>query len=66
MRNAEQMYSLRDHAGHPFRYILASDITKRIRAAILLHPDPAYTVNDVAFRPLHTRWRRNGSPVRWR
>ena len=33
-----------------FRHILASDLTKRIRAAIILHPDPAYTVADVSVR----------------
>ena len=37
-------------AGTPFRYILASNITKRIRAALLLHLDPAYTVADVSVR----------------
>ena len=38
------------HSNSTFRHILASDLTKRIRAAILLHPDPAYTVADVSVR----------------
>ena len=42
--------AVRAQAGIPFRYIRASDITKRIRAALLLHPDPAYTVADVSVR----------------
>lgn len=28
----------------------ATDLTRRIRAALLLHPDPAYTVTDVSVR----------------
>ena len=35
--------------GH-LRYILASDLTSHIRAALHLHPDPAYTVADVSVR----------------
>ena len=42
--------AVRPHLTSPFRHILASDLTKRIRAAILLHPDPAYTVADVSVR----------------
>ena len=38
------------HAARPFRYILASDLTTRIRAALLLHPDPAYTLSDLSVR----------------
>jgi hypothetical protein len=34
----------------PFRFISASDLTQRIRAAVVLHPDPAYTVADVSVR----------------
>ena len=34
----------------PVRYVLASDLTHRIRAALTLHPDPAYTVDDVSVR----------------
>ena len=34
-----------------FRYVLASDLTARIRIlAIALHPDPAYTIRDVTVR----------------
>lgn len=33
-----------------FRYVLASDLTTRIRTAIALHPDPAYTIHDVSVR----------------
>ena len=33
-----------------FRYISASDLTSRIRAALRLHPDPAYTSSDVSVR----------------
>jgi hypothetical protein len=33
-----------------FRFISASDLTQRIRAAVVLHPDPAYTVADVSVR----------------
>ncbi|KAI2494664.1 hypothetical protein MHU86_19843 [Fragilaria crotonensis] len=33
-----------------FRYVLASDLTARIRIAIALHPDPAYTISDVTVR----------------
>ena len=42
--------AFRGHATRPFRYILASDLTARIRAALLLHPDPAYTLSDVSVR----------------
>ena len=34
----------------PLRYILASDLTTRIRTALVLHPDPAYTLADVSAR----------------
>ena len=34
----------------PPRYILASDLTRRIRTALLLHPDPGYTAADVSVR----------------
>jgi hypothetical protein len=33
-----------------FRYIRATDLTARIRAALVLHPDPAYTAADVSIR----------------
>ena len=34
----------------PFRYILPSDVTSRIRSVLHLHPDPAYTIADVSAR----------------
>ena len=37
-----------------FRYISASDLTSRIRAALRLHPDPAYTSSDVSVRSTRT------------
>ena len=42
--------AFRPAATSVFRYTLASDVTKRIRAALLLHPDPAYTLADVSVR----------------
>ncbi|KAI2510214.1 hypothetical protein MHU86_4246 [Fragilaria crotonensis] len=42
--------AFRAHASGPFRYITSSDLTTRIRAAIMLHPDPAYTLSDVSVR----------------
>ena len=34
----------------PLRSALASNLTRRIRAALALHPDLAYTINDVSVR----------------
>ena len=34
----------------PFSHISASDLTTRIRAVLHLHPDPAYTIDDVSVR----------------
>ena len=34
----------------PFRFLLASDLTRRIRAALILSPDPAYSLADVSVR----------------
>ena len=34
----------------PFYHISASDLTTRIRAVLHLHPDPAYTIDDVSVR----------------
>ncbi len=34
----------------PWSYILPSDLTSRLRAALALHPDPAYTPADVSIR----------------
>jgi hypothetical protein len=42
--------AFRESASSPFRYVAATDLTRRIRAALLLHPDPAYTVADVSVR----------------
>ena len=42
--------AVRPHPLAPFRYVLASDLTLRIRAALTLHPDPAYTAADVSIR----------------
>ena len=42
--------AVRPTATSSFRYISASDLTARIRAAVTLHPDPAYTVTDVSIR----------------
>jgi hypothetical protein len=36
--------------GPDFRYITSSDLTSRIRTALRLHPDPAYTSSDVSVR----------------
>ena len=47
---ATTINAVRSNPTSPFRHILASDLTKRIRAAIILHPDPAYTVADVSER----------------
>lgn len=33
-----------------FRHILPSDLTRLLRSAIALNPDPAYGVNDVSIR----------------
>ena len=35
---------------HPFRHIQAADLTRRIRAALALHPHPGYTAKDVSAR----------------
>jgi hypothetical protein len=42
--------AFRPSATSPFRYVAAADLTNRIRAALLLHPDPAYTLADVTVR----------------
>jgi hypothetical protein len=42
--------AVRPSATTPFRYIVPSDITSRIRAVLHLHPDPAYTLADVSAR----------------
>ncbi|KAI2513453.1 hypothetical protein MHU86_927 [Fragilaria crotonensis] len=42
--------AFRPSATSPFRYVAAADLTTRIRAALLLHPDPAYTLADVTVR----------------
>ncbi|KAI2492490.1 hypothetical protein MHU86_22070 [Fragilaria crotonensis] len=42
--------AVRVHPDSPFRHILPSDITTRIRTALLVHPDPAYAVADVTVR----------------
>ena len=42
--------AVRLSATTPFRYIVPSDITSRIRAALHLHPDPAFTPADVSVR----------------
>ena len=42
--------AVRPTPGAPFRFILASDLTRRIRAAVTLHPDPAYAIADVSVR----------------
>ncbi|KAI2491970.1 hypothetical protein MHU86_22590 [Fragilaria crotonensis] len=34
----------------PLRYIQATDLTRRIRATLALHPHPGYTANDVSAR----------------
>ena len=34
----------------PWTYILASDLTARIRATLQLHPDPTYALTDVSVR----------------
>lgn len=34
----------------PFRHVLASSLTSRIRAVLRLHPNPAYTLKDVTVR----------------
>jgi hypothetical protein len=39
----------------PFRYLVPSDITSRIRAVLHLHPDPAYTPADVSVRSTRAR-----------
>ena len=42
--------AVRPSAAAPFVYISPPDVTARIRNALLLHPDPAYTTNDVSVR----------------
>jgi hypothetical protein len=37
-------------SGPPFCYVHAADITRRIRMALHLHPDPAYAPSDVSAR----------------
>ncbi|KAI2502318.1 hypothetical protein MHU86_12122 [Fragilaria crotonensis] len=34
----------------PFHFVTATSLTSRIRAALILHPDPAYTLPDVSVR----------------
>ncbi len=34
----------------PFRYIQAADLTRRLRAALAIHPHPGYTAKDVSAR----------------
>ena len=42
--------AVRPRPATPFRYIRAADLTARIRAALTLYSDPAYTVADVSIR----------------
>ena len=36
--------------GRPFQYFQAADLTRRIRSALSLYPDPAYSPSDVSAR----------------
>ena len=42
--------AVRSDPSAPWSYILASDLTSRLRAALHLHPDPAYLPSDVSIR----------------
>ena len=42
--------TVRATASAPWSYILPSDLTSRLRAALALHPDPAYSASDVSIR----------------
>ena len=42
--------AVRDAPTSPWSYVLASDLTTRLRAALHLHPDPAYSPADVSIR----------------
>jgi hypothetical protein len=42
--------AVRTTAAAPWSYILPSDLTSRLRTALALHPDPAYSASDVSIR----------------
>ena len=42
--------AVRSTVTSPWTHVLASDLTSRIRAALHLHPDPAYSPADVSIR----------------
>ncbi|KAI2501863.1 hypothetical protein MHU86_12628 [Fragilaria crotonensis] len=42
--------AVRPTATSPWSYVLPSDLTTRLRAALSLHPDPAYAPSDVSIR----------------
>jgi hypothetical protein len=42
--------AVRAHPAAPFQYITSASLTTRIRAALHLHPDPAYALADVSIR----------------
>ena len=42
--------AVRANPTDPWSYVLASDLTARLRAALHLHPDPAYSPADVSIR----------------